>query len=57
MTKMNKTKNMGQIVKGKVKEAAGKTTGDKKLEIAGKADQMMGHVKQAGERVKDAFKK
>lgn len=57
MTKIDKTKNMGQIVKGKVKELAGETTGDKKLEVAGKADQMMGHVKQAGEKVKDAFKK
>jgi uncharacterized protein YjbJ (UPF0337 family) len=57
VTKKDKAKNMGQIAKGKVKEAAGKTTGDNKLEAGGKADQMKGNVKQAGEKVKDAFKK
>ena len=56
MTKIDKAKNTGQITKGKVKEVAGKTTGDKSLEAEGKADQMKGNVKQAGEKVKDAFK-
>ena len=29
-------------------------TGDKDLETEGKADQVVGHLKQAGEKVKDA---
>ena len=57
VTKKDKANNTVQIAKGKVKEVAGKTTGDEQLEAGGKADQMKGNVKQAGEKVKDAFKK
>ena len=57
VTNKDKAKNVAQITKGKVKEAAGKTTGDDKLEANGKANQMKGNFKQAGEKVKDAFKK
>jgi uncharacterized protein YjbJ (UPF0337 family) len=57
MTNRDKAKNSTQIVKGKVKEAAGKATGDNSLQAKGKADQAKGHVKQAGEKAKDAFKK
>ena len=55
MSKKDKAKNVAQIAKGKLKETAGKTTGDDQLETEGDADQMMGHVKQAGEKVKDAL--
>jgi uncharacterized protein YjbJ (UPF0337 family) len=57
VTKKDKAKNVGQVAKGKVKTAAGRTTGDDKLESDGKADQMKGNIKQAGEKFKDAFKK
>lgn len=57
VTNKDKAKNTGQIAKGKVKEIAGKTTGDNKLENDGKLDQMKGNLKQAGEKVKDVFKK
>jgi len=57
MSKMDKTKNMGQVAKGKVKETVGKATGDKKSQAAGKMDQTKGNAKQAGEKIKDAFKK
>jgi uncharacterized protein YjbJ (UPF0337 family) len=56
MTNKDKAKNAAQVVKGKVEEAAGKTTGDDELETEGKQDQMKGNIKQAGEKVKDAFK-
>jgi uncharacterized protein YjbJ (UPF0337 family) len=55
MTATDKTKNSAQIAKGKAKEVAGKATGDGHLQDEGKADQMKGHLKQAGERVKDAI--
>lgn len=42
-------------VKGKVKETAGKVTGDDELEGQGKGDQAKGDVKQAGQKVKDAI--
>jgi uncharacterized protein YjbJ (UPF0337 family) len=42
--------------KGRVKEAAGALTGDKKLKREGKADQAVGKVKQAVEKVIDKVK-
>ena len=38
-------------------EAVGKVTGDKSAENEGKADQAKANLKDAGEKVKDAFKK
>lgn len=45
-------KNMG----GKVKEAAGKVTGDEKLKAEGKADQVEGKVQNIAGGVKDTLK-
>jgi uncharacterized protein YjbJ (UPF0337 family) len=50
---------MGEIidkVKGKIKQAAGSLSGDKKLEREGKVDQAKGKVKGAAEDVKYAVK-
>ena len=52
----DKAANTGQDLGGKVKEAAGKVTGDRDLEAEGKGDQAAASVKQAGEKVKDAVK-
>ena len=41
---------------GKGKEAAGKVTDNERLEAEGRAQQAEADVKQAGEKVKDAFK-
>jgi uncharacterized protein YjbJ (UPF0337 family) len=49
----NKTEEMA----GKAKEGVGKATGDEELENQGKADQIKSNLKQAAEKVKDAFKK
>ncbi|MDZ4362396.1 CsbD family protein [Brevundimonas sp.] len=45
-------KNMG----GKIKEAAGKVTGDEKLKAEGRADQVEGKVQNTVGGVKDALK-
>ncbi len=55
MSATDKAKNAAQEVKGKVKEAAGKVTDDEQLEHEGRADQAKSDLKQAGEKVKDAF--
>jgi uncharacterized protein YjbJ (UPF0337 family) len=55
MPTTRKVKNSAQQAKGKVKVAAGKLTGNGHLRREGKADQMKGNLKQAGEKVKDAF--
>ena len=52
----NKTRNAAQKVKGQVKEAAGRVTDDERLEAEGKADKTKANLKQAGEKVKDAFR-
>jgi uncharacterized protein YjbJ (UPF0337 family) len=43
-------------VKGKVKETTGHVTDDEDLEAEGKGEQVKGNLKQAVEKVKDAFK-
>jgi uncharacterized protein YjbJ (UPF0337 family) len=52
----NKTRNTTQKVKGQLKEAAGRVTGDERLEAEGRADKTKANLKQAGEKVKDAFR-
>jgi uncharacterized protein YjbJ (UPF0337 family) len=52
----DKAKNTAETVRGKAKDVAGRATGDKDLESEGKADQVVGHLKQAGEKVKDAVR-
>jgi uncharacterized protein YjbJ (UPF0337 family) len=52
----NKTRNAAQKVKGQVKEAAGRVTGDRRLEAEGRADKKKANLKQAGEKVKDVFR-
>lgn len=52
----DKIENAGEKAGGSAKEAAGKATGDERLEAEGKGDQVKADVKQAGEKIKDAFK-
>jgi uncharacterized protein YjbJ (UPF0337 family) len=52
----NKTRNTAQKVKGQFKEAAGAVTGNERLEAEGKADKTKASLKQAGEKLKDAFR-
>jgi len=51
----DKMKNEGEDLKGKAKEATGKVTGDRQKEAEGKSDQAKADLKDAGEKVKDAF--
>ena len=57
MSAEDKAKNIAEKATGKVKEGAGKVTGHEPLEAEGRGDQAKGNLKQAGEKVKDAFKK
>jgi uncharacterized protein YjbJ (UPF0337 family) len=52
----NKTRNAAQKVKGQLKEATGRVTGDERLEAEGRSDKTKANLKQAGEKVKDAFR-
>ena len=53
----DKARNKIDEIGGKVKEAIGKVTGDESTENEGKGDQTKSNLKDAGEKVKDAFKK
>jgi uncharacterized protein YjbJ (UPF0337 family) len=57
MSGEDKAKNKLDELGGKVKEAVGKVTGDKSTENEGKGDQVESNLKDAGEKIKDAFKK
>jgi uncharacterized protein YjbJ (UPF0337 family) len=57
MTHKDKAHNSARVAQGKVKEVTGAATGNEELESEGKNDQSKAHLRQAGEKVKDAFKK
>lgn len=50
----DKARNAADTAKGKVKDVVGQAKGDKDMESEGKAEQVVGNLKQAGEKVKDA---
>ncbi|MGY1604901.1 CsbD family protein [Geodermatophilus sp. SYSU D00815] len=56
MSSEDKARNKLDELAGKAKEAVGRATGDPALEDAGKREQAASNLKQAGEKVKDAFK-
>ncbi len=57
MATTDKAKNTAEQAKRKLKEAAGKVSGNDNLRADGEADQTKGNLKQAGEKIKDAFRK
>jgi uncharacterized protein YjbJ (UPF0337 family) len=57
MSAEDKVKNKIEDLGGKAKEAVGKATGDHDTRDEGRADQAKSSLKDAGEKVKDAFKK
>ena len=57
MAAIDKAKNSAQQLKGKLKAVAGEAKGDDELRSEGEEDQAVANLKQAGEKVKDAFNK
>ena len=56
MSGTDKAGNKAQEVGGKAKETLGNVTGDKSIRDEGRSDQVKSSLKDAGEKVKDAFK-
>ena len=56
MSAMDKMKNAAEGGLGNAKEKLGDATDDQSLQAEGQADQSKADLKQAGEKVKDAFK-
>ena len=57
MSGADKVKNKIEDLGGRAKEAIGKATGDPDTRNEGRADQARSSLKDAGEKVKDSFKK
>lgn len=55
MSGTDKMKNKLEDLEGKAKEGLGKVTGDRGTETEGQRDQSKSDLKDAGEKVKDAF--
>lgn len=56
MSLNDKAHNTAETPRGKGKEAEGGASDDEHFELEGKIEQVDGHLKQAGEKVKDALK-
>ena len=55
MGAMDKLRDKAQAAKGETKEKIGDATDNEQWQAEGKADEMKGNLKQAGEKVKGAF--
>jgi uncharacterized protein YjbJ (UPF0337 family) len=53
----DKMKNKADEAKGAAKEHVGKATDNEQMENEGKTEKDVSNLKQAGEKVKDAFRK
>jgi uncharacterized protein YjbJ (UPF0337 family) len=52
----DKVHNEAEDLTGRAKEGVGRATDNEQLEAEGKGDQVKSNIKQAGEKVKDAFR-
>ncbi|MFI7175014.1 CsbD family protein [Streptomyces spororaveus] len=56
MSGEQKAEAKGEQAKGKLKETAGRLTGNERMTTEGRAEQATGDARQAKEKVKDVFK-
>ncbi|MEU9981545.1 CsbD family protein [Streptomyces sp. NPDC050856] len=60
MTRSKRTsaaKAKAEQVEGAAKEAAGRTVGNERLTAEGRGERAKGDLRQAGKKIKDAFKR
>ena len=56
MSFVDKFRDKTQVLRGRIKRNTGQVTGNRRLQAEGSADEVIGNLKQAGEKVKDAFR-
>ena len=56
MSIRKKIAHKAEAAKGSAKKVVGRATGNPRLRSEGRVDQAKGNTKQAGEKMKDAFK-
>jgi uncharacterized protein YjbJ (UPF0337 family) len=57
MSLSSKIRDKTQVIKGWARQHLGRATGNRRQQVAGGSDQVMGNMKQSGRKVKDAFKR
>ena len=57
MSITSKIAHKAEAVKGGAKKTAGRLTGSRRLRADGRGDQATGNLKQAGAKIKDAFRR
>jgi uncharacterized protein YjbJ (UPF0337 family) len=57
MSTAKKLAHRTESIKGGLKKMAGRLTGSRRMRAEGRRDQVKGNMKQAGAKVKDAFKR
>jgi uncharacterized protein YjbJ (UPF0337 family) len=57
MSIAKKIAHTAEAVKGGAKKIVGRVTGNRRLQAEGRGDQAKSDVKQAGAKIKDAFKR
>jgi uncharacterized protein YjbJ (UPF0337 family) len=57
MSLADKFRNKTQELRGRIKRNTGEVTGDQGLQAEGGADEVKSNLKQAGEKIKDAFRR
>ena len=56
MSFADKFRDKAQELRGRIRRNTGEVTGDRSLQAEGRADEVMGNLRQAGEKIKDAFR-
>lgn len=56
MNVAKKSSHTAESAKGRTKRFLGRLTGNRRLRAEGRGDQVKGDTKQAGAKIKDAFK-
>ncbi|GAA1171641.1 uncharacterized protein YjbJ (UPF0337 family) [Kitasatospora gansuensis] len=56
MSIAKKIAHTAEAVKGGAKKTVGRVTGNRRLRAEGRGDQIKGNTKQAGAKIKDAFR-
>ncbi|MGH3784043.1 MAG: CsbD family protein [Pseudonocardiaceae bacterium] len=56
MSFADKLRDKAQELRGRIKRNTGEVTGNRRFQAEGTVDEVLGNLKQAGEKVKDAFR-
>ena len=56
MSFADKFRDKAQELRGRIKRSTGEVTGNRRLQAEGRTEEVLGNLKQTGEKIKDAFR-